>query len=52
MEDNKIEILIAKTHDGSISVNTKMSEDATNEEAVDLVLDFIRSIFPGEKGTF
>lgn len=50
--NNRIEIKIAKTEDGSISVNTKMAEDATEDEAVQLLLDFIGSVVPGEKVTF
>lgn len=51
-ENNRIEIKICKTQDGSISVDTKMAEDATNDEAVQLLLDFIGSLAPGEKVEF
>ena len=47
-DNNRIEIKISKTNDGSISVATKMSEDATTEGAVQLVMDFIGSIVPAE----
>ena len=52
MDDNRIEIMISKTNDGSISVNTKLAEDATENEAVQLLLDFIGSVMPEEKVTF
>lgn len=50
--DNRIEIKICKTNDGRISVDTKMSEDATEDEAVQLLMDFIGSLVSGEKVHF
>ena len=47
-KDNRIEIKICKSNEGSIYVDTKMSEDATEDEVVDLVMDFIRSLIPAK----
>lgn len=46
--DNRIEIRICKTNDGSISVDTKTSDGVTDDEVGQLALDFIGSLIPNE----